>query len=189
MTQTKTFQQLGWLKWWIMTHVTTYEMSKFSHRQPIEDPLCHQVRWIEDPHSHQWRPRPTHLVISKDLAMTHLVISEDLVKTHLVVSNCLVTTLTEDLAVKTLTIFPANLTDESNNFLFILCNKNNKTGQWKFLIQQQHQHFHQKDLCITRSTTMTLIATSPVAILPLGLVKFVLFQKKLHHFYRANFVT
>jgi hypothetical protein len=53
----------------------------------------------------------------------------------------------------------------------------------------RHLIFHEKYLCNIGSATIALTGTLPATILPLGLIEFLLFNTKLHHFYHANFVT
>ena len=53
----------------------------------------------------------------------------------------------------------------------------------------QHLIFHENYLCNIGSATIVFTGTPPATILLLGLVEFLLFYAKLHHFYDANFVT
>ena len=65
----------------------------------------------------------------------------------------------------------------------------NTSAPWRFPPPSPHHLEHRKYHCNTRSAVIALIAKLPATILLLGLVRFALFYEKLHHFYRANFVT
>jgi hypothetical protein len=60
---------------------------------------------------------------------------------------------------------------------------------WQFPPLPPQHLDHEKYHCNTGSATIAPTATSPATILPLGLVRFVLFLEKSHHFYSVNFVT
>jgi hypothetical protein len=65
----------------------------------------------------------------------------------------------------------------------------NTSALWRFPPRPLHHLIHEEYWYNTGSAMITLIATSSATILPLCLVRFVLFWEKLHHFYNANFVT